>query len=126
MQVLNLGMGKWDGSVVRSSNPQRRDVQLMFPAASATVPSFLVIQWTANNPGGKSNISCQAEYNPLTRYSMAAPLPLRVAQLHGSRREHRRGSKLNNVVIDGCSERNISHLQFLECVDEEQQVVDRY
>ncbi|TKA76263.1 hypothetical protein B0A55_01841 [Friedmanniomyces simplex] len=51
MQVLNLGMGKWDGSIVRASNPQRRDVQVMPPAPSATVPSFLVIQWTANNPG---------------------------------------------------------------------------
>ncbi|KAK5746224.1 hypothetical protein LTR17_000958 [Elasticomyces elasticus] len=51
MQVLALGMGKWDGTIVRASNPQRRDVQVMPPAASATVPSFLVLQWTASNPG---------------------------------------------------------------------------
>jgi FtsP/CotA-like multicopper oxidase with cupredoxin domain len=53
-QVLNLGMGKWDGTIIRSSNPQRRDVQVMPPALSATVPSYVVIQWTANNPGGTS------------------------------------------------------------------------
>lgn len=51
MQVLNLGMGPWDGTIVRPTNPQRRDVQVMPPALSATVPSFLALQWTSTNPG---------------------------------------------------------------------------
>ena len=28
-QVLAVGKGEWDGTVVRQSNPQRRDIQLM-------------------------------------------------------------------------------------------------
>lgn len=50
MQILNVGMGKWDNSVVRSMNPQRRDVQVM-PPGSASTPSYLVVQWNADNPG---------------------------------------------------------------------------
>lgn len=54
MQILAIGMGpKWDGNIVRSSNPMRRDVQLMPPALSDTIPSHLVIQWAADNPGGE-------------------------------------------------------------------------
>ncbi|KAF7192116.1 oxidoreductase ptaK [Pseudocercospora fuligena] len=50
MQILNVGMGKWDGTIIRPSNPQRRDVQLMGPG-TATTPSFLVVQWDIDNPG---------------------------------------------------------------------------
>lgn len=49
-QILSDGWGEWDGTVVRASNPQRRDTALMRPARETT-PSWLVLQWTANNPG---------------------------------------------------------------------------
>ena len=50
MQILALGMGTYDNSIIRSTNPQRRDVQVV-PLGSATTPSYLVIQWNADNPG---------------------------------------------------------------------------
>lgn len=51
MQILNGGFGQADGNtVVRPENPQRRDVQIMPPAQGDT-PSYLVIQWDADNPG---------------------------------------------------------------------------
>lgn len=49
--VLAEGMGEWDGSTVNNSNnPQRRDVQMM-PAGNETMPSYLVIEFLAQNPG---------------------------------------------------------------------------
>jgi hypothetical protein len=45
MFVENVGHGTWDGTVVRPSNPQRRDVQLL-PAGG-----YMVLQITADNPG---------------------------------------------------------------------------
>lgn len=50
MQILNVGFGPWDGTVVRSDNPQRRDSQLL-PPGSVDSPSHMVVQWTADNPG---------------------------------------------------------------------------
>ncbi|KAF2159922.1 multicopper oxidase [Zasmidium cellare ATCC 36951] len=50
VQILNVGMGKWDGTIIRPNNPQRRDVQMM-PPGSETTPSFLVIQRDVDNPG---------------------------------------------------------------------------
>ena len=50
MQILHVGFGPWDGTVVRQSNPQRRDVQLM-PPGSPSNPTHMVIQWTQDNPG---------------------------------------------------------------------------
>ena len=50
MQVLQLGIGKWDGSITRSNNPQRRDVQVMPPGSTGT-PSYVVVQWNQDNPG---------------------------------------------------------------------------
>lgn len=35
----------WDGTIVRPENPQRRDVQMLLPE------SYIVIQWTQDNPG---------------------------------------------------------------------------
>jgi FtsP/CotA-like multicopper oxidase with cupredoxin domain len=43
--VENVGLGTWDGTVVRQSNPQRRDV-MMLPA-----DGYLVMQIFADNPG---------------------------------------------------------------------------
>jgi FtsP/CotA-like multicopper oxidase with cupredoxin domain len=51
MYVLDFGTGMWDGTITRSSNPQRRDVQLLPNAVSATDPGYLVLQIDANNPG---------------------------------------------------------------------------
>jgi FtsP/CotA-like multicopper oxidase with cupredoxin domain len=45
MSVLAVGQGNWNGSVVRPSNPQRRDTQLV-PANG-----HLVVELTGNNPG---------------------------------------------------------------------------
>lgn len=50
MQVLSSGFGTWDGSIIRPANPQRRDVQTMFPGTAST-PSYVVIQWDQDNPG---------------------------------------------------------------------------
>lgn len=43
--VLAEGEGDWDGNIVNSKNPQRRDVQMVRPNG------HLVIQWFQDNPG---------------------------------------------------------------------------
>lgn len=45
MYVLSEGVGTWDGSVVNSGNPQRRDVQLLQP------DGYMVVQYDSVNPG---------------------------------------------------------------------------
>ncbi|PQE22013.1 multicopper oxidase protein [Rutstroemia sp. NJR-2017a BBW] len=45
MQILSEGPGNWDGTIVRSSNPQRRDVQQLRPNG------HMVWQITTDNPG---------------------------------------------------------------------------
>ena len=51
MQILNSGFGPADESmIIRPDNPQRRDVMIMPPGTDAR-PSYLVIQWDADNPG---------------------------------------------------------------------------
>jgi FtsP/CotA-like multicopper oxidase with cupredoxin domain len=49
--VLAEGFGKWDGVITNPSNPQMRDVQNMRPAKDADTPSYIVMQWTQDNPG---------------------------------------------------------------------------
>ncbi|KAK5018405.1 Cupredoxin [Cryomyces antarcticus] len=49
--VLAEGFGKWDGSVVNPSNPQRRDVQLLQAAKDDNTPAYIVIQIEMDNPG---------------------------------------------------------------------------
>jgi len=49
--VLAEGFGTWDGSITNSGNPQRRDVQIVQPAASATDPAYIVLQYDQDNPG---------------------------------------------------------------------------
>lgn len=48
--VLAEGVGEWDGTITNPSNPQRRDTQLMVPGTQ-DVPSYLVLEWNADNPG---------------------------------------------------------------------------
>ncbi|KAJ9642140.1 hypothetical protein H2204_002509 [Knufia peltigerae] len=45
MYILDVGIGSWNGTIIRPTNPQRRDVQM--------VPSngYLVVQADADNPG---------------------------------------------------------------------------
>ncbi|RMZ88167.1 hypothetical protein DV736_g4611, partial [Chaetothyriales sp. CBS 134916] len=43
--VLNEGLGSWDGTTVRPSNPARRDVQLLQPNG------YIALQIEADNPG---------------------------------------------------------------------------
>ena len=54
-QVLAQGQGIWDGEIINPSNPQRRDVQMMWFGANATDPAvgpnYLVVQYEADNPG---------------------------------------------------------------------------
>jgi hypothetical protein len=51
MQILNSGFGDADEkTIIRPDNPQRRDVMIMPPGSEAN-PSYLVIQWDADNPG---------------------------------------------------------------------------
>ncbi|KAI9711707.1 MAG: hypothetical protein M1820_001851 [Bogoriella megaspora] len=45
MKVLAVGQGNWNGSIVRPSNPQRRDTQIV-PANG-----YLVVELAANTPG---------------------------------------------------------------------------
>lgn len=45
MYVLNEGTGSWDGSIVNSGNPQRRDVQLLQPNG------YIIVQYDAVNAG---------------------------------------------------------------------------
>jgi FtsP/CotA-like multicopper oxidase with cupredoxin domain len=48
--VLAEGFGDWNGTIQNPSNTQRRDVQLVRAAKSATVPAYVVLQWTQDNP----------------------------------------------------------------------------
>jgi hypothetical protein len=54
--VLASGLGTWDGKVQNPTNPPRRDVKLIAPASipsslSGSTPSYLVIEFNADNPG---------------------------------------------------------------------------
>ncbi|KAG6988593.1 hypothetical protein G7Y79_00070g096920 [Physcia stellaris] len=52
--ILAEGTGEWDGSITHIQNTQRRDVQILQPAAvvnGAIVPAYLVIQYNTDNPG---------------------------------------------------------------------------
>lgn len=51
MHILAEGYGEWDGSIVNPQNPQRRDVHILHNAQSPTVPSYMVMQIEADNPG---------------------------------------------------------------------------
>ncbi|KAK5055358.1 hypothetical protein LTR84_013108 [Exophiala bonariae] len=55
MYVLAEGVGEWNGAVVRPSNPTRRDVQQLRPAAfnkdGSVTPAHMVFQIDADNPG---------------------------------------------------------------------------
>ena len=52
--VLAEGSGDWDGTVTNPGNTQMRDVQLVPPAIfnadGTTTPSYIVLQWTQDNP----------------------------------------------------------------------------
>jgi len=50
MYILSVGTGLWDGTVVNAGNTQRRDVQLLPNAVSATEPGHLVMQYDTDNP----------------------------------------------------------------------------
>ena len=49
--VLAEGFGTWDGTVTNPENSARRDVHILPSAQDATTPSFMVIQYTQDNPG---------------------------------------------------------------------------
>ncbi|KAJ9628503.1 hypothetical protein H2203_002402 [Taxawa tesnikishii (nom. ined.)] len=51
MYILDEGYGTYSGSVQGGSNPQRRDVQLLWPAKPDGTPSYMVIQIDLDNPG---------------------------------------------------------------------------
>ena len=48
--ILAEGRGEWDGVITNPENPQRRDTQLLQPGTPEE-PSYLVLQWDADNPG---------------------------------------------------------------------------
>ena len=48
--IVAEGVGTWDGTV-NSINPQRRDTQMLQPAASEDQPGYLVLEFNADNPG---------------------------------------------------------------------------
>lgn len=50
LQVLAQGLGSWDGTVVRASNPQRRDTVVLPPgvkSGSTMAPGYVVVQWVS-------------------------------------------------------------------------------
>ncbi|MCJ1307056.1 hypothetical protein MMC25_000702 [Agyrium rufum] len=49
-QVVSEGPGDWNGVLINSQNPQRRDVQII-PPGSEAAPSHLVLEYTTDNPG---------------------------------------------------------------------------
>ena len=51
MYVIAEGTGTWSGDITNANNPQRRDVHILQNAVSATTPSYIVIQFDADNPG---------------------------------------------------------------------------
>lgn len=51
MYVVAEGTGTWNGAITNANNPQRRDVHIIQNAVSATEPSYIVIQFDADNPG---------------------------------------------------------------------------
>ena len=48
--VLAEGTGRWDGTIVNPSNPQRRDTQ-QIRGGTPDAPGFIVVQWVQDNPG---------------------------------------------------------------------------
>ncbi|KIW35406.1 uncharacterized protein PV07_02104 [Cladophialophora immunda] len=50
-QVLAEGFGTWDGTVTNPSNPQRRDVHMLWAQATPDNPSYIVVQYTQDNAG---------------------------------------------------------------------------
>jgi FtsP/CotA-like multicopper oxidase with cupredoxin domain len=49
-QILAEGFGSWDGTITNPSNPMRRDVQFLQPAAPDNTRSYTVLQVTLDNP----------------------------------------------------------------------------
>lgn len=50
--ILAQGLGKWDGSITRPENPQKRDTQLMDKGSPETGQKwYQVIEWVTDNPG---------------------------------------------------------------------------
>ncbi|EXJ85419.1 hypothetical protein A1O1_05783 [Capronia coronata CBS 617.96] len=50
-QVLAEGFGTWDGTITNPSNPQRRDVRMLWAGANQTNPTYMVLQYEQDNPG---------------------------------------------------------------------------
>ncbi|PWY74296.1 multicopper oxidase [Aspergillus heteromorphus CBS 117.55] len=48
--VLAEGIGAWNGSITNPENPLRRDTHILQPG-TVDAPSYLVLQWTQDNPG---------------------------------------------------------------------------
>ncbi|PIA91585.1 Laccase-2 [Cercospora beticola] len=51
MYILAQGTGTWNGEITNPTNPQRRDVQILQNSASADEPTYIVVQFDADNPG---------------------------------------------------------------------------
>lgn len=71
MYILAQGSGTWDGLVVNAGNPQRRDVHILPLAVSATVPSYIVVQIDADNPGvWPLHCHSKSSSQQITRYTL--------------------------------------------------------
>lgn len=57
MQVLHVGTGDWDGTIVRQLNPQRRDVYMM-PASG-----HIVLQFNAAGNAGVWPFHCHIAWH---------------------------------------------------------------
>ena len=51
MYILATGSGLFNGSLTNPQNPTRRDVQILPPALGVDNPSYIVVQFDADNPG---------------------------------------------------------------------------
>lgn len=90
MQILNSGFGQADtNTIVRPENPQRRDVMIM-PPGSDDRPSWLVIQWDADNPGVwyvSSSCPSMLSSKAVLTSRKASTLPLLLAFIPRSRHQ---------------------------------------
>lgn len=89
--VLAEGFGTWDGVVTNPTNPQRRDVQMLQNAQDPNTPSYVVLQWTQDNPGVWP-LHCHLAWH------LSAGLYINVLE----RKEDIQAMVFNDDVVQGC------------------------
>lgn len=83
MWVLHEGPGQWDGTIINSNNPQRRDTQNLIPYG------HMVLQYNTDNPGIWL-FHCHIAWHVST-VSRLIPLSSPCSVLRGTRLTHFQG-----------------------------------